>query len=575
MPTQNLRSDLSRAKKTHNKKVSSQALSVALLMDDVEAARDLSRIFRKVGVIPFIYQDLQHFWDDIYGQRPALSVVDVKMMSQGELLFRDHPLVKSSQLELSFYYGEDSRPLLYSVYELDHLGLISDELNLKGQVKTILRRYNEKIEYQKVIKNFQEEEARLEDHVTGLLKQLENLKEKRFYEELSDSIIERFEALKNTQSFEDALDRVMGSLQEVKNFSIYELSKNGQKLLSPQLTSRKYQALPPVWLGTTSSHGIQSFAQGMAQQVGAEIFGGELMAISICGEHGDPDKLLLLELSDENLLNLLNWDRIERYLSGLYARHLISERELEFDVEAEVSPWQMMGLLDRIYLDGKSVVIDKEGEDLSQDSLGSPEYGLIAIDFTKLLNFIRERKTKVRFYWNDFHREFFKRFEVQYKSHFRLATFGVQKALLLVEKKDADRIFSQLRAFISRYPLWRYFEDVDVVLARDLRPEIKMVPLSSLAVLNSFEEGLGKIQTLSLAKSEQEEKESLAKQMREAQESQVNPMAEKVEDVIGESYSDINEDDIVSSLRFTGEVSDSKENRPLKKRRNTDLSLDI
>ncbi len=473
-----------------SKEYAKKELSVALLMSDVVKARELSKVFRKTGVIPFVYQDLKQFWDDVYAQKPALSVVDVSMMSQGKLLFKDHPLVKSSQLKLSFFYSPENIPLLYSTFELDHLGTISSEVSLKGQVKNILKRFNYLSETEENLNRLKKEESRLEGHVTGLLRQLEGFKEREYFSKLTDSMIARFEAVQQSNTFDEIIDRVLSSFHEVKSFSMFELSKNGQKLISPELTSRKFKSLPPIWLGRTSNQGIESFAQTMAQQVAAEVMSGELMALSIRGEGENPDKLILLKLEEENLLNVIDWDRFELYLSGLYARYLIGERELEYDVSSEVSPWLMMALLDRIYLDGKAVAISEESTAQSSEfGEATSSYAVISLDFSALINFIRSRQLKTRFYWNEFYREFFKRFELQYKSHFRMASFGVSKNLLLVEREHADKIFYQLKSFIGRYPLWRYFEDVDIVLATDLRPEVVMVPPTSLAILNYMQTG--------------------------------------------------------------------------------------
>lgn len=567
-------------KQTSEEDVSQKDLSVALLIEDVEVARDLSRIFRKIGVMPFIYQQLDEFWDDIYGQRPSLSVVDVSLMSEGTRLLKEHPLVKSNQIDLCFFYTQENYPLLHSTYDLNHLGLISREISLKGQVKSILRRFNEKVELKNGLNHFKMQEKKLEGHINGLLRQLEYLKEKEFYSDLSDNIIDRFDNLKSVHSFEEAVDRVFGQLKEIRSFSIYELAKNGQKLLSPYLSSSKYVSLPPVWLGASNDQGIQSISQGMAQQVGAEVLGGELMALSIFGEQENPEKLILVKLADSDSLNHLNWDRVERFLSGLYARYELINQEIEQDSGFEISPWKLMTLLDRSYLDGKTLVLNpklEENVSTEHDRLKDVkkvgrQYSLVEINFEKLLNFLRERSGKSRFYWNDFHREFFKRFETQCKGHFRLASFGVHKSLLLIDGSDASRMFSQMRAYVKRYPFWKYFEDVDIVLARDLRPEIRMLPVSSIAVLNSLENGLGNLESrasqhaavVEIKDRDQEvseqEHEEIVFQMHEAQSSQLNKAFSTFRKLLNQRFQDdqkisSNEEDIISSIEFVTDYS--------------------
>ena len=74
-------------------------ISVALLMDDLEAAREVSQVFRIVGVIPHLFQNLEDFWKGVMDGTCSLAVVDVKAMNNGNLLLKDHPLVRSIGLK--------------------------------------------------------------------------------------------------------------------------------------------------------------------------------------------------------------------------------------------------------------------------------------------------------------------------------------------------------------------------------------------------------------------------------------------------------------------------------------------
>ena len=115
---------------------------VALLMEDLQKAQQLTRIFRKIGIIPCIYQELQHFWDAMTESNLNLSVVDIRLAVQGNLAIHQHFVVKSKSLPLVFYYNEEHAPLLHSSYQLFHLGTICASLDLEGQVKAILERLN-------------------------------------------------------------------------------------------------------------------------------------------------------------------------------------------------------------------------------------------------------------------------------------------------------------------------------------------------------------------------------------------------------------------------------------------------
>lgn len=448
------------------------SLSVALLMEDVVEARKLSKIFRKAQVMPYIYQSLQEFWEDVFTHRPSLTVIDVKMMSSQNLLLLDHPLVKAKKLALSFYYDQESTPLLHSTYEVAHLGLIHKDLYLKGQVKSVLTRFNEMSEAKATLKSLKLKQERVDSQISGLLTQLESYKETHFFNKYTDDIIETFESLKDVTSFEDAVDRVFSHLKDVKAFSFYELSKSGQKLMSAHISSAKFKNLPPVWLGQNNSQGISNQGQLLAQQVGVEVHGDELMALSVYGEYRNPDKLILLRLSDDELFDKISWDRIELYLSGLYARLTLAQRSSVSQMESEMSQWKLLSTIDGHFY-------DRQAEEASQDQLA-----LIGVDFSKLVDFLVSQKMKTRFHWNEFYQDFFSRFEKQHKLSVQTASFGVRFCTLLCSSDESEKVFSLLKSFIARYPLWRYFEDVDVILAHDFRPEVQMIPLSSYAVIS-------------------------------------------------------------------------------------------
>jgi len=75
--------------------VSEGQLSVALLLSDLNEVKEICGVFRKLGIIPHFYEDLKTFWSGTLENTPSLCIVDVKMMSEGELTLHEHPSVKS------------------------------------------------------------------------------------------------------------------------------------------------------------------------------------------------------------------------------------------------------------------------------------------------------------------------------------------------------------------------------------------------------------------------------------------------------------------------------------------------
>ena len=78
---------------TQFEKEDNQKLQVALLMDDIAEAKVISDTLRDMGIFAHYYSELDEYWVAANTQSPDLTIVDVKKMSQGTLLFKNHQKV--------------------------------------------------------------------------------------------------------------------------------------------------------------------------------------------------------------------------------------------------------------------------------------------------------------------------------------------------------------------------------------------------------------------------------------------------------------------------------------------------
>ncbi|MBT7610629.1 MAG: hypothetical protein HN576_12795 [Bacteriovoracaceae bacterium] len=447
-------------------------LSVALLLSDIEDCKNVSEVFREMGIIPHYYETLKDFWKGALSQMPSLAIVDVKLMSEGDRLLRNHPFVKTDQLPLCFFYNNENAPLVYSTFEMLNYGLIKKETNLRGQIKSALRRFNHSLEVNAKEKDFEIQSHKMERQVTTLISASEKLKEEDYYRNFLESVTSRFENKRNARDFNEALSVVFDSVREIQAWSLLELSKNGQRLVSPVLQTSKFKSIPSLWLGQPCREGIQAFAQNLASQVGVELLGGELMSLMIKGKHDLPDVIILLRCENESFLNQFNWDSLERYLSGLYSNFCLKETNVEQTLGNIVNPFELFQAMDRENFD------DLAGEEESKH--------LITVDFSEIIQFIRS-KANIRFYWNDFFKDFLFRFGNQYKIDLKVSTFNIGHIGVLANNKENEKIFRSLKAYVSRFPYWKYFEDIDIVMVREMPPKIKMIHYSSDAVLSMLD----------------------------------------------------------------------------------------
>lgn len=453
-------------------------LTIALLMEDLVEAKELSDILRKTGVLPCIYQDLKSFWFESLEKVPSLCIVDVKMMADGELLLKNHPYIKNDQLPVSFYHKKETEPLLFSTYEIYNFGTISREQSLRGQIKSLLRRFNKVKELEQEKQNLAIENNKYTTQIGRIVASHEKAREQEFYDQLLKSIVGRFEIQKKSEDFYSACESVLASIKEIKQFSILELSHNGQKLLSPKLFHSKFCHIPSLWLGQCSNKGIEFFAQNMASQVALDMMGGDIMSLNIRDREENPRLIIFAKVEDEDFLTHFDWEFLERYLSGYLCQFLWKQDVYAEKDEMLWNSWQLFSKLDQIRF-GK---ISSDPE-VTEGQRWEDEYTLLDINFSNLTSLVREKKM-TRFYWNQFFQEFVTRMLNQKKLDAKICPMGVEHMALLVRTEDAMKSLNDIKNFVIRYPYWRYFEDADIVLSRNMKPEVKMLPLSKDAYMD-------------------------------------------------------------------------------------------
>src|SRR5690554_2383815 len=141
---------------------------VALLIENIQEAQALSEALRSIGIYAHYYSDLDEFWVAANAQTPDFLIIDVKRMSQGATLFKNHPKVVDGSLAFSFYYSDATKVLVNSTFSFNHYGCIKKEINLLGQIRAVLRRRNEEL-------RLIDEKRALEERVSRLQKRSDNI----------------------------------------------------------------------------------------------------------------------------------------------------------------------------------------------------------------------------------------------------------------------------------------------------------------------------------------------------------------------------------------------------------------
>lgn len=452
-----------------------QKVSVALLLSDINEVKEISSVFKKLGVIPHFYEDLKTFWSGTLERMPALCIVDVKKMSEGDLVLRNHPAVMAEEMPLLFYYTPNTEPLLVSTHHFYHLGVLKQSTNYEGPLKAILKRLNK-------VSALEQHYHMLKVTTVAQKEQIERLEiairaEERAdnYQSMVKNVCLEFEKYRFETDFFRALEKVFHGVDEIDEFAFLELSFNGQKLISPISHVQKFRNIPSLWLGQACVNGIELFAQNMATQVTIDIMGGDLVSLLIKGSEGKPEKMIFIKASNETFYNNFDWNLLEAYLNGFYATF---KNKLSTPINTDrrfSSAFEAMSYIDQ-FLFGQTVSEVTANKNLN-------DMRLVDLDLASLIQVVL-KKGGNRFFWNRFSTEFINKLEIQSRTDFRFFEYGVGNIGFLVKASDLDVFFDQLKDFANRFQYWKYFEDTEGVLAQLIQPKVTMSPLSAHAYLS-------------------------------------------------------------------------------------------
>lgn len=444
-------------------------LSVGLLLSDLLVAKNISRIFRKIGIVPHLYESLTDLFEE--KSYPALLISDVRLMSDGELVLSDLEVVREEKLPLAFYYDQADRPLLVSTYNLFHLGLISGDGALEGQVKGVLKRLNHFLRLEQDGHRLKYLDDQHKREVRSLYQRMEQFKQFHFYNEELSRLTRLIEAQKVQGDFYAACEKVFENESVIKSFTFFELSMTGQKLMTPTSACKKFHKIPSLWLKDACLKGIDSYAQNLASQVSVELMGDNLVALHLRSRFSQPSALFFLKIEDSDFLSFFDWDLFETYLNGLYSHFELSKQRGVKNMTKTSSVWSIYSALDeQMYatLSGKSLIEEEE-------------WKVIHLSFRSLLNYAADT-TSIRFYWDSFYKDFVKTLFEKSDIEFTLSPTGASDLTFLVQEDDKEAFFDLLKDHCKTFSYWRYFEDSDTVLTRDFSPEIKMLPNSTKAI---------------------------------------------------------------------------------------------
>ena len=119
-------------------------ITVALIADDMNSAKEISLALRKINIFAYHYQNLEEYWASTHLQVPDLTIIDVAKISQGSLQFASHPLVMQGKLDYAFFSKDSTKFLLKSTLVLKPVGYLSIDITLEHTIKQMLNQLMER-----------------------------------------------------------------------------------------------------------------------------------------------------------------------------------------------------------------------------------------------------------------------------------------------------------------------------------------------------------------------------------------------------------------------------------------------
>lgn len=455
-----------------------QPLSVALLFSDLEKVHLLTSHLKKLNIVPHFYEDLKSFWTGTLEKIPSLCIVDVKKMSEGEFYLGEHPGVIAEELPLVFYYEQKHKALLLSTYNFYHLGTLCGGEDLEGQLKSLFLRLKKVWSLEKDCADLRLQSFGEKSERDLLIKKLDEKLEINRYQKMANQLFFEFEKASAHGDFFGSLSKIFQNVPEIVAFSYVELSLDGQKILSPLSDMPKYKALPFFRTQKICHEGIEELEQNISHQMAEGLLKGPFVALYLKGAGRYPDKILYIKTENADFFQEFDWNLLESFLNGLYARSelalkIISKKDKVFE-----SPFSIMGYLDQA-LYGAAETIDGAR---NATAINIQEARLVEVNLSLLVDSIIKRVHN-RFYWQRFERDFIQKLKVSTRVKFEAFSIDVRRMSFIVEGRQLDLFFEDLKSFSKRFSYFMYFENLEEVLTEYLTPEVSMTPISSYAYL--------------------------------------------------------------------------------------------
>jgi hypothetical protein len=413
------------------------------------------------------YQNLEEFWVSSSIQVPDLTIVDVTKMSLGSIQFKTHPKVIDKTLSYAFFSKDSTKILLQSTFGLNPVGYIHYDASLSAQIMCLVHRRIEEMKLTKEKSELETRVQRLQNRSQRLISERTQAEEFRAHFDFIKQLCTEIEIDATKLDFTQALIGKFEKWDAIEAYGIYELNQNGQKLISPEISRKKYHPFPSLWLGQVNKNGIETFAFNMATQVANDLFEVEPIALKIHSSALNPDILLFISFKEERISGF-PWDVLQNLLSSSYRKLKLYQQMPQYSSQF-LPMWEALDEMDKM-----------QKNSLETDSK------ILALSFIPLTDVIK-KKSNNKFYWSSFYNDFFLQLSGRIAKETKISLLGPWHLILFIPLDSIESEAQMLQKFIKQFSYWKFFEDSTQILSQEMLPDLKLIPPSSSHYLKIFE----------------------------------------------------------------------------------------
>jgi hypothetical protein len=445
-------------------------LSVAILMDDLASAKEIASALRLNQVLAHHYQNLDEFWVASKIQLPDLVIVDVTKMSQGSIQFKTHPHVQDGTLSYAFYSKDTTKILLQSTMGLNPVAYIHNDASLNAQIMSLVKKRQDDMRLRAQLAEMEQRITRLQSRSQRLISDRSSAEEFRAHFEFIRNFCMELEADNSRQDFVISLISKLEQWEAIDGYGVYELNQSGQKLISPEISRKKYHPFPSLWLGQTNTSGIEAFAQDMATHVANDLFEIEPVMLRIHAGSKHPEMVVFISFREERMMNY-PWDVFESSLSSSLRRMKLHQQLPHYSSQF-LPMWEALDTMDKMQRAGTEA-----------------DCRIICLSLIPLID-VAKKRTQNNFYWAAFFNDFFVQLSGRLQKSTKLSLMGPWHVLFFIPRENLEMETQMLQNFIRQFGYWKFFEDNSQILSEDMLPVLKHMPASSAHYFRIFEKEL-------------------------------------------------------------------------------------